>query len=114
MTSPTFHRRLAGAVVRHATSVLPRGRAAWAAAMREEIDHISDDHEALRWSLGCLRAGYSERIQIMRLLDFWIVRCGLAFWIALQALSGVFDGIFVLSYKFHAHNSVPGFAHRGR
>ncbi|HUX73015.1 MAG TPA: hypothetical protein VMV25_03875 [Steroidobacteraceae bacterium] len=70
--------------------------------MSEEIRNISDDHEALRWSLGCLQAGYSERMQIIRLLDFWIVRCGLAFWIALQALSGIFDGIFVLSYKFHA------------
>jgi hypothetical protein len=102
MARPTFHRLLADAVVRHATGVLPRGRAAWAAAMREEIRHMSDDRQALRWSLGCLRASYSERMQIMKLLDFWIVRLGLAFWIALQVLNGVFDGVFVLSYKFHA------------
>ena len=38
----------------------------------------------------------------MKLLEFWIVRFGLAFWIALQVLNGVFDGVFVLSYKFHA------------
>ena len=38
----------------------------------------------------------------MTLLDFLTVRCAIAFWVALQALSGIFDGIFVLSYKFHA------------
>jgi hypothetical protein len=38
----------------------------------------------------------------MRLLDFRIARWGIVFWMALQAWSGVFDGFFVLSYKFGA------------
>jgi hypothetical protein len=101
-TLPPFRRWLAEAVVRHAARILPRRRAVWAAAMREEICHISDDHEALRWSLGCLRTGYTERMRLLRLLDFVIVRLGIAFWVALQAWSGVFDGVFVLSYKLHA------------
>jgi hypothetical protein len=38
----------------------------------------------------------------VRLLDFWIARWGIVFWMAIQAWSGVFDGFFVLSYKFGA------------
>ena len=38
----------------------------------------------------------------MKLLDLWIIRLGIAFWIMLQALSGVFDAVLVLSYKLHA------------
>lgn len=102
MTAPTFHRWLAHAVARHAVGVLPRSRASWAVAMREEIRHIPDDHEALRWSLGCLRACYGERMRMTELLDFRVARWGMAFWMALQAWSDLFDGIFVLSYKLRA------------
>jgi hypothetical protein len=102
MTAPTLRRWLAETVVRHATSILPSDRAPWAAAMREEIRHISNDREALSWSLGCLRASCSERMRKMTLLDLWIVRCAMVVWIALQVWSGVFDGILILSYKFHA------------
>ena len=41
-------------------------------------------------------------MRLMRLLDFRIARWGIFFWMAIQAWSGVFDGFFVLSYKFGA------------
>jgi hypothetical protein len=98
--SPTLLRRLINLTVRHATRISPACRAPWAAAMREEVRNISDDSEALQWALGCLRTCYGERFGIMKPLDSRIARLGVGLWMAFQAISKLFDGSFVLSYKF--------------
>ncbi|MDE2112417.1 MAG: hypothetical protein KGJ79_14835 [Alphaproteobacteria bacterium] len=46
---------------------LPRARASWGEAMEREIRHIESDAAALRWAMGCVFAGYRERIGIMTL-----------------------------------------------
>ena len=54
-------RRVALAVIAHATDVLPPSRSSWGEAMRHELDHIESDVEALRWAAGCAIASYLER-----------------------------------------------------
>jgi hypothetical protein len=96
---PTVLRRVTNALVRHTSRVLPASCATWATAMHEEVRNISDDGEALRWALGCLRTGYSERFRVMKLLDLRVVRWGMALWMSRQGISCLFDGCLVLSYK---------------
>lgn len=93
-------RRLAEVLVRYAAQLLPPGRSEWAAAMREEVLHISDANAAVRWAVGCVGAGIKERIRSMNPMTLRWFRWGASGWLALQALSGLFDGIFVLCYKF--------------
>ena len=47
----------------HAGEVLPAARSEWARAMQNEVAHIDSDGAALRWALGCVFAGYAERIK---------------------------------------------------
>ena len=57
-----FARRVAMVLVTHAANALPNRRADWAHAIRNEIQHVSGDFNALGWALGCVIASYSERI----------------------------------------------------
>ncbi len=54
-------RQLASALIVHAVNVLPRTRSAWGEAMKNELQHIEGDLEALRWAAGCVIASYIER-----------------------------------------------------
>jgi hypothetical protein len=54
-------RRLSSALIAHAAHVLPSSRSAWAQAMKNELEHIDGDVEALRWAAGCVIASYFER-----------------------------------------------------
>ena len=58
-------RHFATRLAAHAEKALPRSRTDWASAMRNEVDHISGDHAALKWALGCLFASYTERMRTM-------------------------------------------------
>jgi hypothetical protein len=58
-------RRLAVRLAAHAEKALPRSRVDWASAMRNEIHHISGNHAALKWALGCVFASYIERLRTM-------------------------------------------------
>jgi hypothetical protein len=49
----------------HAEKILPRSRADWANAMRNEVHYISGNHAALKWALGCLFVSYRERMRTM-------------------------------------------------
>jgi hypothetical protein len=66
-TNPSVQRRLAQRLAAHAAAVLPRHRKSFAAAMRNEIDHLPHDRQALFWALGCVVASYLERISDMTL-----------------------------------------------
>jgi hypothetical protein len=65
----TRRRRLSGALIRHAASVMPSSLRHWADAMRNELAHMADDREALRWAIGCLAAAHVARIRGLWLLD---------------------------------------------
>jgi hypothetical protein len=54
-------RWLSSTFIAHASNVLPPGRLPWAEAMKNELEHIEGDVEALRWAAGCLIASYLER-----------------------------------------------------
>ena len=84
--SATFLRRVAHALLARAARVMPGGRAAWIAAMTEEMHHIADDSDALRWALGCLAASYSERVNSMGLQER-INRVGAVVPIAMSVLA---------------------------
>jgi hypothetical protein len=58
---PSWPRRLALALMKHAAWVIPAARGPWATAMRHELSEIESDLEALTWAGGCLAAGYAER-----------------------------------------------------
>jgi hypothetical protein len=53
------------ALMRLAARLLPGTRADWANAMRSELDGIRSDGDALGWALGCVLAGFKERINFM-------------------------------------------------
>lgn len=55
-------RRLTLALMQLATQLLPRTRADWARAMRAELDRIGNHQQAFAWALGCVLAGFKERI----------------------------------------------------
>ncbi len=58
-------RRIAFRIAAHAARALPRGRAAWAQAMRNETHYLPTGRSALIWALGCVLASYKERLTSM-------------------------------------------------
>jgi pimeloyl-ACP methyl ester carboxylesterase len=80
-TNPTHRRRFAGALVRHAARVMPREEQRWAEAMQNEMAYVTDDGEACRWAIGCVRAAHAARLRALS------CRCrGGARWRALLAV----------------------------
>jgi hypothetical protein len=61
----TSTRKIARRLTSYAAHVLPHQRADWAKAMASELDHIRDDHSALRWAVGCLFASFIARAKFM-------------------------------------------------
>ena len=59
---PSWWRRLAVRLARHAAGVMPGARSPWTLAMRRELDYIADDPAALRWAFGCVLASYRARL----------------------------------------------------
>lgn len=88
-------RRIAQALMRHAARIMPRGD--WGAAMRNELEAIADDDVALNWAVGCVIAGYSERLNV--LLCTWYARAALACLIALLACREFFAPLLIFAYR---------------
>ena len=63
--APSRLRRIAMALMAHATSTLPPARSVWAEAMSRELDHIANDVEAVTWAGGCVVASYVERSHVL-------------------------------------------------
>ena len=61
MTERPFARRTADWLLGLARQALPPARRAWHVAMRNELDRIANDGEALRWAVGCVAAGIKAR-----------------------------------------------------
>ena len=74
----TFARRVAEQLAAHARNVMPRERGDWARAMRNEIEHVPHDRQALLWAIGCVVASYLERSRTMEVGTFRISRLVLA------------------------------------
>jgi len=93
--SETSRRLVAQGLMRHAARIMPRGD--WGTAMQNELEAIADDGVALRWAVGCVIAGYSERLNI--LLQTWFARAGLACLIALLAAREFFAPLLIFAYR---------------
>jgi len=57
--------RLAHHLIDHATGVMPSSRREWVRAMRAELAHIPSPLAATGFALGCVWAGYAQRIRHM-------------------------------------------------
>jgi hypothetical protein len=97
---PGFRRRIAHALMRHAARVMPAAEMDWGVAMRNELEAIEDDQVALRWSAGCLVAGYGERLN--SLLQTWYARGALGCVIALLACREFFAPLLIFAYRAQA------------
>jgi hypothetical protein len=95
----TTHRYLSRQLIRVAMRVTPCEREDWAQAMSREVDAIPGDREALNWALGCLQASCHWRLKSMRLTNFWLVRWGMALWVALVSFDALAYAGFTLNYK---------------
>lgn len=93
--SETPRRRIAQSLMRHAARVMPAGD--WGAAMQNELQAIDDDRVALHWAVGCVIAGYSERLNVM--LQSWYARAALAGLIALLAAREFFAPLLIFAYR---------------
>jgi hypothetical protein len=61
----TLARRIAQRLAASAAHALPDNRVEWARAMLNEIEHVPNDMAALKWAIGCLFAGYRERVEVV-------------------------------------------------
>lgn len=59
-----MRRRLAIALLRVATWVLPASRREWLRDMRGELEHVKSESAALEWAAGCLWASFKERAML--------------------------------------------------
>lgn len=46
--------------------IMPENRSVWGQAMKVEIQNQTDDIQALKWALGCLKTSTMERIKTMK------------------------------------------------
>lgn len=85
MTRPlhAYVQRISLSIAEHAVAVMPAARREWARAMRAELASLDVGIERIQWSLGCLRAAYSERVRNFAALD----RLGVRILIALLSLN---------------------------
>ena len=83
--------------MRHAARIMPAVRADWSAAMESELGLIENDKVALHWALGCVLAGYRERMSDV--LQTWHARSALACLIVLLALQEFFAPALIFAYR---------------
>lgn len=72
----SFAWRVALALVTHAAHIFPHHRREWSRAMISEVDHLPSAGAAIRWAMGCIVAGYIERIRMsrsLRRLSRWVL-----------------------------------------
>lgn len=67
-------RRIAIALLKLASKMLPPARREWARDMRGELDVVKSDHAALSWAFGCVLASIQERVLAMMNLSGRISR----------------------------------------
>jgi hypothetical protein len=57
--------RVALGLAAHAARILPPERREWSQAMIAEVDHLPSAGAAMRWAIGCVFAGYIERMRTL-------------------------------------------------
>jgi hypothetical protein len=102
----TWQRLLALKLLEQGVLVLPPQRVSWAAAMRNEIAHIDDDREALRWALGSLRACLIERLRALRTYRMFSARAIGILWMVLFTVSSAYNLIIALAARLRFERAV--------
>ncbi|MHB8478112.1 MAG: hypothetical protein ACYDBZ_17690 [Steroidobacteraceae bacterium] len=95
----TWRRRLARTALRFGAALLPAGRLTWAAAMRAEAQHISDDREALHWALGSICACAAERLRVLRVRGPFSTHSLGILWIVIFIVSSAFNVSIALAAR---------------
>jgi hypothetical protein len=67
--------------------------------MSREVDEIPSERDAVMWALGCVRASCHERFISMKPSSWWLVRLGMALWIALLASEMFAYSVITLANK---------------
>jgi hypothetical protein len=108
----TWRRRLTLKALQCCDAVLPAQRSAWAAAIRTEVEYIDDDHEALSWALGGVRAGFAERLRAVRTHRMLTVHSLAMLWIVMFIISSAFNVSIALAtrLRFQGVASAMGWA----
>lgn len=106
----TWRRRMAQKMLHHGAVLLPPERSSWAAAMRTEAEHIDDDREALEWALGSVRAGFTERLRVLRAHKMLTTHSLAVLWIVMFIVSSAFNVSIALAtrLRFHGMASAMG------
>lgn len=93
-TAMRIEKRLALRLVKHAEFVLPGSLSAWGIAMRNEIEYIEPNRDALKWALGCVSASYLQRIAYLNVVQITVIRWLLSAFIGTWALDNVLAARF--------------------
>lgn len=79
MPNSSALRKLASHLIDVAAWLLPESQQSWARAMRADVLHIASDRSAVRWALGCVTTGMTQRIAVMTKIDAnvprWLLAC---------------------------------------
>jgi hypothetical protein len=101
----TWQRRFAHKLLEHGAQLLPSKRASWAVVMRNEICHIEDDREALKWALGSFRACLAERVRALPAHRIFSARAIGSLWIVIFVLSSAYNVIIALTARLGLHRA---------
>jgi hypothetical protein len=94
--------RIAKALAAHAARILPVERQDWSRAMLHELHYLPRADTAIRWALGCVLAGYIDRINTMnrslKRVSRWVLSLeallcfGPVTWLCVAVLSSLVKG----------------------
>lgn len=113
-----YVQRISSGLAGHALAVMPAARKEWARAMRAELASLDRGFERVQWSLGCLRAAYSERVRSLLVLDRPAVRILIALLSLSEAHGLIFSAELAWVYRtdpnwaarYLGRESIPVFA----
>ena len=101
-----WQRPLAHKLLEHGARLMPSKRAAWTVVMRNEIQHIEDDRDALKWAFGSLRACVAERLRALRAHRIFSARAIGNLWIVIFIVSSAYNVIIALTARLGYHRAV--------
>ena len=95
-------RWLALQLAEQAARMVPFQQRHWTAAMRNELDYVADDRQALAWAAGCLRATLMERLRAVYVPDTRVIRLLMILPLAILVFSDVFATALTAAYRMGA------------
>lgn len=84
----SLSRQIATELIRHCAALLPPERAAWAAAMKAEVDAL-EENDAVGFAAGCVWASFKERVLSMNFATQSVRVGGIAAMLVLAVVSAL-------------------------